>query len=269
MNVVALISATFLISAVTAAPTVTRIWGFGMMNESETTPSKDNSPEALFAQNQANCLKPLADDWWSPIAGPFTVKVCVPPVPPVNSEPTPKTQTATESQNQATLTGQSSSESNGETQGNPTTPPVVTETKDKEGNSVITSTTKDLTVTAIVTAKSIQEVVGTPEVAQQVLEQDKKDKKDYDNGLAAGVTASFKFARNLAQGKYVGSMTQEEFMQLTPEKQHKMIAGAIATVAKGRSDAYKLGLLRGMGLSSDFINIFGVSGFSLPFEKPD
>jgi hypothetical protein len=49
--VIALVGAAFLISAVTAAPTATRVWGFGMMDENETTPSKDNSPEALFSQS--------------------------------------------------------------------------------------------------------------------------------------------------------------------------------------------------------------------------
>jgi hypothetical protein len=48
--VIALVGATLLISAVTVGSTVTRGWGFGMMDENETTPSKDNSPEALFSQ---------------------------------------------------------------------------------------------------------------------------------------------------------------------------------------------------------------------------
>jgi hypothetical protein len=77
--VIALVGAMLLTSTIIVAPTVTRGWGFGMMDGNESATSQDNSQAAIFTQNQLNCLNPLDDGWWSPIAGPVVVKVCVPP----------------------------------------------------------------------------------------------------------------------------------------------------------------------------------------------
>jgi hypothetical protein len=44
--------------------TVTRVRGFGMMDENETAASQNNSPETTFTQNQLNCLN-LDDGWWT------------------------------------------------------------------------------------------------------------------------------------------------------------------------------------------------------------
>jgi hypothetical protein len=163
--VIALVGATLLISAVTVGSTVTRGWGFGMMDENETTPSKDNSPEALFSQNQANCLN-LDDGWWSPIAGSIAVKACGPTGESSNLQ-------ALSKQTETSTTPPSTTETNTETQ--PTTetsttlaPPDLTETEDKEGNTILSSIFKNVTVTAIAATQSIKEGIGIPEVSKQV-----------------------------------------------------------------------------------------------------
>ncbi len=56
MNAAALISAMLITSAIAFAPTVTRVWGFGMMNENETAASQNNSSETTFTQNQLKKL---------------------------------------------------------------------------------------------------------------------------------------------------------------------------------------------------------------------
>lgn len=226
--VIALINAMLLTSAITVAPTVTRGWGFGMMDESETAASQNKTPEALFAQNQANCLKPLNDNWWSPIAGPVEMKVCGPPT----SVLTPKTQVAMGS---PSLQTPASIESKAETQpttessttsappsqtGASTPPPDMTETKDREGNTVLSSSSQATTVTVVVPKDSSQEEkytnMGLAEGVQKGIELAKvQEKNDYNRGLLEGV----KYALHL--GEEAGNESkkiQETQSKYTPEQ---------------------------------------------------
>jgi len=123
------------------ASCLTRVLGFGMMEENKTAANGGNSPEATFAQNEANCLK-LYDGWWSPIAGPVIVNLCAPG------------------------------------------------TKDKQGNSILSSGGKDVKVTTTEDKKLSQE------------------EKDYNKGLVDGVFGSFRIGQSIGKDKNIGDFTQ-------------------------------------------------------------
>lgn len=163
---------------------LTRVLGFGMMEGNKSAANGDSSPEATFAQNEANCLK-LDDGWWSPIAGPVIVNLCAQGI------------------------------------------------KDKQGNLLL-SGGKDLKVTT---------------------SQDKKlsqEEKDYNKGLVDGVFGSFRIGQSIGKDKNIGNYTQEQI--------DKRVSVIVEGATSNKSDAYKLGLLRGAGLGSDFVTTFGVSG---------
>jgi hypothetical protein len=132
----------------------------------------------------------------------------------------------------------------------------VTENKDNEGNTVLSSSIKDVTITAIVATQSIKEVIGIPEVAQQVLD---KDKKDYNRGLLEGV----KFALSL--GASVGKKSKA-IKQAQGPVSPLDIRAAIFILTYGKSDAYELGLLRGLTLGADLEDKTGVNW--LPHKQP-
>ena len=259
LNAIALVSAMLLVSAITIAPTVTRVWGFGMMDENETAASKDNSPspETTFIQNQLNCLN-LDDGWWSPISGPIVVKACRPSanVGESSNLQTQSTETGTSTTSPEAGTQpntESSTTSTPPTKKETSTPPTdVTETKDKEGNTVLSSTTQDLAITATVATRSIQEDLGIPEVAKEVAQQVANEEKDYNEGLLRGAVLSFGGSEEYA--KYF----------LTPEEYYKRSVNILVETfsLKGKSDAYILGFSRGLDLAS----IKEVSDFLL--EQP-
>jgi hypothetical protein len=115
-----------------------------------------------------------------------------------------------------------------------TTLEPVTETKDKQGNTVLSSGDKDVKVATAVEKELSQE------------------EKDYNKGLVEGVLGAFRVGQNLAKDKSVTTLTQEAI--------DKKVSGIVATATMGKSDAFKLGLLRGIGMGSDFVTTFGVSG---------
>lgn len=247
------------------------VLGFGMMDENETATSQDNSQAATFAQNQANCLN-LDDGWWSPISGPIMVKACG---PSANTGESSNLQ-ALSKQTETSTTPPSNTESNAETQ--PTTeksttstpstqmetstlPTDVTETKDKEGNTVLSSTIQNLTITAFAATQSVKEVIE-PEVAQQVAKQvADENKKDYDKGLVEGVTFAFSLGEKLGQKSNEITEQQSKF---TPEEinasQSLGVLISMSYATKGKSDAYILGFSRGLTLGADFVEVTGVSG---------
>jgi len=292
--VIALVGAMLLTSTILVAPTVTRGWGFGMMDGNESATSQDNSQAAIFTQNQLNCLNPLDDGWWSPIAGPVVVKVCVPPAAPSTTlEPTPKTQSATEGQNLQTslsqtgpsTTSPSSSESTGQSQpnskessttstpltqtGTSTPPPDVTETKDKEGNTVLSSSSKELTVTTIVSSQEekISNMGGIatgvqrgPEIAKEI------EREDYNKGLVKGVFFAFHIGQNIGEkSKQLEEFDRKHSPEQLNQSRSEYVRGEIFSKTIDKSDAYKLGLLRGFGIGSDFVSIYGFSG--LPHKQ--
>jgi len=251
MKALALVTVILLVSAVTIAHTVTRVRGFGMMDENETAASQDNSQAATFTQNQLNCLN-LDDGWWSPIAGPVVVRACGPPT---------KTEESSNLQGlskQTETSATSAVESIKEAVGTPevaqqlastSLPPTdVTETNDNEGNTVLSSTSQNLTITAVTAIKG---AVGTPEVVQQVARQDPNESKiDYNWGLLDGIHGAF----------HIG-----ERLDLYKDMKPKEINELIAHQTQGQSDAYRLGFSRGMSLGANFVTITGISG--LPYKE--
>jgi hypothetical protein len=270
---VALTGAALVVCIVIFASCLTRVLGLGLMNENETPPSQDNSQAATFTQNQANCLN-LDDGWWSPIAGPILVKACGPSANTGENSNlqalSKQTETSTtpppstiESNAESTPTTESRTTSIPPTETEPLTPSTdVTETKDKEGNTVLSSTIQDLIITANVITQSIKEGIGIPAVAQQVAQQVAKEEKDYNMGLVSGV----KFAFNL--GEKVGKATKT-FKEFTAEqisaKSSPIINEFISKTTMGKSDAYHLGFSRGLSLGEDFVELTGVSG--LPYKQ--
>jgi len=245
--VIALISAAFLISAVTAAPTVTRVWGFGMTDENETAASQDNSQAATSTQNQLVCLN-LDDGWWSPIAGPIAVKACGPTGESSNlqalskqteTSTTPPSTTETNTETQPTT--ETSTTSTPPTQTETLAPPSdVTENKNNDGNTVLSSSINDVTITAIVNESS-HEIVDIPEVAKQVLEA---DKKDYVRGLVQGI-------RGVLKLEYKN--TPEELAEFVSDKFAKY---ETEPTAPYQSDAYKDGLYRGIKMGIEYVDTF-------------
>lgn len=276
MNVnVSLIGLILLIGSMMFAACFSRVQGIGMMEEepNQTTTTQ----EETFKQNQVKCLN-LDDGWWSPIAGPITVNACGPSAntgegsnlealskqTEISTTPSP----TTESNAESTPTTESPTTSTPPTETETSTPSTdVTETKDKEGNTVLSSTIQNLTITAIAVTQSIKEVVGTPEVAQQVAKQvANESKKDYNRGLVEGIKYAFKI------GEGIGTKSDEimkEQSKMTPEQLNESRSSAALSftlqVTQNKSNAYKLGLSRGLTLGADFVDTTGISG--LPHKQ--
>jgi len=270
LNAIALVSAMLLVSAITIAPTVTRVWGFGMMDENETAASQDNSQAAIFTQNQLNCLK-VDDGWWSPIAGPIVVNACGPPATPISSPGSnlqpPVTQTETSTPSQPITEPKVETQPNKEslTTSTPQTeissvPPDITETKNKEGDTVLSSTVQAITFTVVVPKDSSQDQkntnMGLAEGVQKGIEQgiplvEEQQKKDYNMGLIYGIRLAFQ----------IGDVNALKEKPFTPEQLQRQISSHLyALFVKNNSDDFKTGLLRGLTLGSDFVDISGVSG---------
>jgi hypothetical protein len=189
------------------------------------------------------------------------------------------------SQTGSSTTSPSSSESTGQSQpnskessttsipltqtGTSTPPPDVTETKDKEGNNVLSSSSKELTVTTVVSSQEekISNMGGIatgvqrgPEIAKEI------EREDYNRGLVTGVSFAFHVGRHIGEE----SKDIEKFKsKLSPEQVDHYISeytrAEIFSKTVDKSDAYKLGLLRGFSVGSDLVEIYGASG--LPYKQ--
>lgn len=267
---VALTGAALVVCIVIFASCLTRVLGFGMMDENETATSQDNTPETTFAQNQANCLN-LDDGWWSPIAGPIVVKACGSSantgensklqVLSKQTETSTSSQSTKESNTETQPTTETSTTSTPATQTESSTPPTdVTETQDKKGNTILSSTIQDMTITAISSIQSTQEDLRIPEIAQQVLDA---DKKDYNKGVIEGIKFAFRYGE--AFGKKSNEITEQQ-SKLTPEQinasRSLSVQGFVLQTSEGKSGAYILGYSRGLTLGADFVTTTGLAGIS-------
>lgn len=108
----------------------------------------------------------------------------------------------------------------------PTTLPPVTEITDKQGNIVLSSGGKNVAVATIVKNETSQE------------------QKDYNRGLLKGVSIPF-FLGTLAAHKW-----------LSEDIDRAAVSSLINEYSQGKSDAYKLGLLRGISMAREVMDTF-------------
>jgi hypothetical protein len=277
MNVnVSLIGLILLIGSMMFAACFSRVQGIGMMEEepNQTTTNQ----EETFKQNQVKCLN-LDDGWWSPIAGPLVVKAC-------GLEPTPSTLSDREGSKTSTpITTQTIGAAEGVLREGidlttpevekevakevakvveSTTSPEVTETKDKEGNSILTLPNKDGTLTTIVPKESSQNELGNnmglvEGVQKGLVDAKEQEKKDYDKGFLKGVNLAMGIRNNLP-----GEIKFERSMSLTGNLTSKNVEDLkdhFSELALGQSEykssAYRLGMIRGYQLGSEVIITFG------------
>jgi hypothetical protein len=273
MNVnVSLIGLILLIGSMMFAACFSRVQGIGMMEEepNQTTTNQ----EETFKQNQVKCLN-LDDGWWSPIAGPLVVKAC-------SSEPTPSTLSDREGSKTSTpITTQTIGAAEGVLREGidlttpevakevakvveSTTSPEVTETKDKEGNSILTLPNKDGTLTTIVPKESSQNELGNnmglvEGVQKGLVDAKEQEKKDYDMGFLKGVNLAMGI-RNIV----LDEIKSQQSMSLTGNLTSKDVEGLkdhFSDLALGQSEykssAYRLGMIRGYQLGSEVIITFG------------
>jgi hypothetical protein len=88
------------------------------------------------------------------------------------------------------------------------------------------------------------------------------EKRDYNMGLLRGIKLTFKIGKSFSQNE-----TIEEMKKMTPDQLEKFKHGASSIFIENilqyhGSDAYKLGLKRGIGFGSDFLTKFSMLGIS-------
>lgn len=215
----------FAIISVISVPAVSSVSSMGLMKEepqtppsTETTTSEANQNEQLVSKNQnkPNCHG-IDDGWWSPLAGPLIVNLCA--VGPSSTSTSETSITGTES----VLGGPTSDTPLAST---PTIASLVMETKNNQGNSIISLGSKNVKVTAKIDNSLSQE------------------QKDYNRGLLKGVSIPF-FLGTLAAHKW-----------LSEDIDRAAVSSLINEYSQGKSDAYKLGLLRGISMAREVMDTF-------------